>query len=59
MDKFQRAIDVAKAKLDCALRHKVVENSPVCFTALRTWLMKQGVGTLPICREAVAEFLTR
>ncbi len=53
MNTFQLGIDVAKAKLDCALRlpegklrHKVVENSPAGFTALHTWLTKQGVGTL-------------
>ncbi len=71
MDTFQRGIDVAKAKLDCALRwpegklrHKGVENTQDGFLALRTWLDKQGVRTLHVCMEAthtywepVAEFL--
>jgi transposase len=41
MQSFHVGIDVAKAKLDCALRrpdgkhkHKVFENSPKGFTAL-------------------------
>lgn len=71
MDTFQLGIDVAKAKLDCALRlpegklrHKVVENTPAGFLLLRTWLDKQGVEALHACMEAtniywepVAEFL--
>lgn len=43
-------IDVAKAKLDCALRlanskhrNKVVENTSKGFKALMEWLAKQGV----------------
>ena len=43
MNTFQLGIDVSKAKLDCALRlpegklrHKVVENTPDGFQALRT-----------------------
>ena len=42
MNLFQLGVDVAKAKLDCVLRlpdgkrrHKVVENSPAGFQALR------------------------
>lgn len=64
-------IDVAKAKLDCALRmsdgktrHKVVPNTPAGFAALRTWLTKQGAEAVHACMEAtgvyweaVAEFL--
>lgn len=71
MYSFYLGIDIAKAKLDCALRmpdgklrHKVVENSSVGFQALRIWLDKQGVETLHVCMEAtgtyweaVAEFL--
>jgi len=71
MDTFQLGIDVAKAKLDCALRlpegklrHKGVENTQAGFLALRAWLDKQGVRTLHVCMEAtnpywepVAEFL--
>ena len=73
MNTFELGIDVAKAKLDCALRlpegklrHKVVENTPDGFQALRVWLDKQGVVALHVCREAtgtywesVAEFLAR
>jgi transposase len=71
MNLFQLGIDVAKAKLDCALRlpegkirHKVVENSPAGFQALRTWLDRQGAAPIHACMEAtgiyweaVAEFL--
>ena len=71
MHTFQLGIDVAKAKLDIALRmpdgklrHKVVENSPTGFQALRTWLDKQGAVVVHVCMEAtgiyweaVAEFL--
>lgn len=56
---FQLGIDVAKAKLDCALRlpegklrHKVVENSPSGFQALNVWLAKQGATTTHVCMEA-------
>lgn len=54
-------IDVAKAKLDCALlrdgkyRNKVVENSPNGFQDLLAWLAKQQVtGPLPVCMEATS-----
>lgn len=71
MTTHQLGIDVSKAKLDCALRspegklrHKVVENSPVGFAALKVWLEKQGASRLHVCLEAtgiyweaVAEFL--
>ena len=71
MQSFQLGIDVAKAKLDCALRmpdgklrHKVVENTPTGFLALRAWLNKQGAAVVHVCMEAtgtyweaVAEFL--
>ncbi len=71
MNIFELGIDVAKAKLDCALRlpegkirSKVVENTPDGFQALRVWLNKQGVVALHVCMEAtgtyweaVAEFL--
>ncbi len=56
---FQLGIDVAKAKLDCALRlpegklrHKVVENSPSGFQALNAWLAKQRAETIHVCMEA-------
>lgn len=64
-------IDVAKAKLDMALRlsngkarSKVVENSPEGFAAMSAWLEKHGVTSLHACMEAtgvyweaVAEYL--
>lgn len=73
MSLFHLGIDVAKAKLDCALRlpdgkirHKVVPNTPAGFDALLDWLDKQGAQGVHACMEAtgtyweaVAEFLTR
>lgn len=64
-------IDVAKAKLDCALldaqgkyRSKVVANSAAGFAELKHWLDKHGAGTAAVCMEAtgiyweaVAEYL--
>ena len=66
-------IDVAKAKLDIALRlpdsklrHKVVENTPAGFADLSAWLQKHSVTELHACMEAtgiyweaVAEYLTQ
>jgi len=71
MQSFYLGIDVAKAKLDCALRladnkykHKVVENNQNGFTKLMEWLAKQGAVNVHVCMEAtgvyweaVAEFL--
>ena len=71
MHPFYLGIDVAKAKLDCALRlpegkirHKVVDNTPAGFAALRSWLAKQGADAVHVGMEAtgiyweaVAEFL--
>jgi len=71
MHSFYLGIDVAKAKLDCAvrlpegkIRHKVVENTPAGFAQLRSWLTKQGADSVHVCMEAtgiyweaVAEFL--
>src|SRR4030066_690903 len=68
---FNLGIDVAKAKLDCALRlpdgkfkSKVVENNASGFQRLTEWLEKQGVATAHVCMEAtgvyweaVAEYL--
>jgi transposase len=68
---FHLSIDVAKAKLDCALRlangklrHKVVANCRDGFEALRAWLSQHGVEHFHVCMEAtgiyweaVAEFL--
>lgn len=52
-------IDVAKAKLDVALRlpggklrSKVVDNTPDGFAVLSAWLHKQGVTELHACMEA-------
>jgi len=71
MQSFHLGIDVAKAKLDCALRlsngkykHKVVDNNQNGFTALTQWLDKHGAASPHVCMEAtgvyweaVAEFL--
>jgi len=51
-------IDVAKAKLDCALlnggkyRHKTVANTPEGYAVLVQWLAKQGVDQTHLCMEA-------
>jgi transposase len=52
-------IDVAKAKLDCALRlsdgkirSKVVDNTPQGFDALAAWLARHDVVELHACMEA-------
>lgn len=64
-------IDVAKAKIDCALRqpdgkykHKVFDNNLAGFQELHEWLTKLGVSELHVCMEAtgvywedVAEYL--
>jgi transposase len=71
MTTFILGIDVAKAKLDCALlrpdgkwRHTVPDNTTTGFHALAGWLATQGVTELHVCMEAtgvywenVAEFL--
>lgn len=71
MQLWYLGIDVAKAKLDCALRqpdgkhkHKVFNNDPKGFAALREWICKHGVTELHVCMEAtgvyweaVAEYL--
>ena len=71
MQSFHLGIDVAKAKLDCALRlsdgkykHKVFENKQSGFAALLQWLGKQDAAQPHVCMEAtgvyweaVAEFL--
>ena len=63
MQKFDLGIDVAKAKLDCALRlpdgkfkSKVVENNPKGFQALIEWLGKQGAATPHVCMEATGVY---
>lgn len=59
MHPLQLGIDVAKAKLDCALRltsgkfrHKVVDNTPAGFKTLDDWLAKEGAAALQACMEA-------
>ncbi len=62
MHKFYLGIDVAKAKLDCALRtqqgkhrHKVVDNNIKGFASLIAWLHKQGAteaSDIHVCMEA-------
>ena len=59
MHPLQLGIDVAKAKLDCALRltsgkfrHKVVDNTPAGFKALDDWLAKEWATALQVCMEA-------
>jgi transposase len=68
---YHLGIDVAKAKLDCALRRpdgkfrtKVVDNRPAGFKVLSEWLQKQDAMTVHVCLEAtgiygeaVAEYL--
>src|SRR5579872_6090784 len=71
MQSFHLGIDVAKAKLDCALRlpdgkfkHRVVENNHKGFITLTDWLSKHDVSDAHVCMEAtgvyweaVAEYL--
>lgn len=71
MHKFDLGIDVAKAKLDCALRlpdgklrSKVIENNFKGFKVLTEWLEKHGATRVHVCMEAtgiyweaVAEYL--
>lgn len=71
MQSFHLGIDVAKAKLDCALRlpdgklrSKVVENNFRGFKVLAEWLDKRSATTVHVCMEAtgvyweaVAEYL--
>ena len=71
MSIFHLGIDVAKAKLDCALRlpngkfrAKVIPNSPEGFALLLAWLTAHGASLPYVCMEAtgiyweeVAQFL--
>lgn len=68
---FNLGLDVAKAKLDCALRSpdgkyksKVVDNTSNGFRTLSEWLAKHGATSAHVCMEAtgvyweaVAEYL--
>jgi transposase len=63
MNPFFLGIDVAKAKLDCALllpegklRHKTVPNTPEGFDTLRVWLRKSGAETVHVCMEATGVY---
>ena len=72
MQNFCLGIDVAKLKLDCALRlpngkhrNKVVENNIKGFIALVEWLAKHEASSVHVCMEAtgiyweeVAEYLS-
>lgn len=56
-------IDVAKAKLDCALRlpdgkhrNKVVDNNASGFKTLLEWLDKHGASTAHVCMEATGVY---
>ncbi len=60
---FHLGIDVAKAKLDCALRFangkiksKVVENNPQGFKTLSEWLAKHDASEVHICMEATGVY---
>lgn len=71
MENIHLGIDVAKAKLDCALRlangkhkNKVVENNPAGYLVLSDWMVKHGASEARVCMEAtgvywegVAEYL--
>jgi len=59
METYFLGIDVAKAKLDCALirpsgtpRSKTVKNSAAGFDELAKWLGKQGAQQVHVCMEA-------
>ena len=59
MQELHLGIDVAKAKLDCALRladgkyrNKVIENNPKGFKVLIEWLGKFSASNAHVCMEA-------
>ncbi|MFM0558138.1 transposase [Paraburkholderia sediminicola] len=63
MHSFHCGIDVAKAKLDCALRlvngkykNKVFENNQKGFNALVEWLDKHGASDAHMCMEATGVY---
>lgn len=63
MQSFYLGIDVAKAKLDCALRlpdgkykHKVVENNRKGFAELTNWLDKHEATVAYACMEATGVY---
>lgn len=63
MDSFHLGMDVAKHKLDCALRRpdgkyrsKTVSNDAKGFTQLVEWLAKQGAASPHVCIEATGVY---
>jgi transposase len=63
MHLFHLGIDVAKSKLDCALRlpegkikHKVVNNDAAGFSELLAFLSKQKVVSFHVCMEATGVY---
>jgi len=63
MSMFHLGIDVAKVKLDCALRvkdgkirSKVIANTDEGFTQLQAWLVKQHANDVHICMEATGVY---
>jgi len=63
MQSFNLGIDIAKAKLDCALRlpagkykHKVFENKQSGFIALIEWLDKHDAANAHVCMEATSVY---
>ena len=63
MQSYHLGIDVAKAKLDCALRlpdgkhrNKVVNNNAGGFKTLLEWLQKHGGSTAHVCMEATGVY---
>lgn len=63
MHSYQLGIDIAKAKLDCALRlpdgkyrNKVVNNNTSGFATLLDWLQKHGTTTAHVCMEATGVY---
>lgn len=63
MQSYHLGIDVAKAKLDCALRlpdgkhrNKVVNNNAGGFKTLLEWLQKHGAAAVHVCMEATGVY---
>ena len=63
MQSYHLGIDVAKAKLDCALRlpdgkhrNKVVNNNASGFATLLEWLQKHGGAAAHVCMEATGVY---
>lgn len=63
MQLWYLGIDVAKAKLDCALRlpdgkykHKVFDNTRKGFATLAEWIKKHEVTALHVCMEATGVY---